>query len=146
MPGKGEGHPLWVRVAFVGGVLIIAFLVSKGCQQEQIKVSDEEAVAAARAEIDFEPTDTQVRLLRQGLDREPFWFVSLGLVSERDPDVFARLAVIRVNAETGEVTDVEQDRNRDREAIRQAQGEQASEGQPESGQGGGGQASGPSAE
>jgi hypothetical protein len=120
MPGKQEGHPLWVKVAFVGGLLILAFIVSRGCQEEQIKVSDEEAVAAARERIDFEPTDTQVRLLRQGLSREPFWFVSLALESKRDPDVYARLAVIKVNAETGEVESVEQDRDRDREAADKA--------------------------
>jgi hypothetical protein len=121
MPGKAEGHPLWVKVAFVGGMLILAFLVSRGCQDEQVQISSDEAVEVARAEVDFEPTDTQIRLLRQGINREPFWFVSLGLESKRDPDIFARLAVVKIAAETGEVIEIEEDRGRDKEAAQQAQ-------------------------
>ena len=134
MPGRAQGHPLWVKLAFIGGVLILAFVASRACQEEQIKVSDDEAVGIAREEIDFEPTDVQVRLLRQGLNREPFWFVSLGLESRKDPDVFARLAVIQVDAKSGAVESIEQDRNRDREAAEQARDEAAAGTQEEQGQ------------
>ena len=95
----------WTRVAVLVIVLGLAFAVSRGCQQSQIRITKEQAIAAAEGEIDFEPSQTQVRLLRQGLNSEPFWIVSLSIpTGERD--VFRRLAVVRVDANTGAVADV----------------------------------------
>ncbi len=60
-------------------VLALAFFVAKGCEDDEVEVTEEEAVELAEEEVDFEPTYTQVRLLRQGINRAAFWFVSLSI-------------------------------------------------------------------
>ena len=87
-------------------VLGLAFAVSRGCQQSQIRITKEQAIATAEREIDFDSSSTQVRLLRQGLSSEPFWIVSLSIPTAQR-DVFRRLAVVRVDANTGAVADVQ---------------------------------------
>ena len=54
----------------------------------------------------FEPTDVQVRMLRQGLASRPIWIVSLSVPREGTTQVFDELAVVRVNANTGKVEEV----------------------------------------
>ena len=63
----------------LGGILVLAFFVAKGRQDEQVAVTQEDAVATANEAVDFEPTFTQVRLLRQGINRKAYWFVSLSI-------------------------------------------------------------------
>lgn len=101
------------RVAFV--VLIVAVLfAARSCQQSQIRVSQQQAIAKARGEVDFRPTDTQVRLVRQGLNSHPYWAVSLSVprrvVAGQDRPsgnaAYRRLAVVRVDANTGKVVAV----------------------------------------
>lgn len=99
----------------VAGVFVLAFFVARSCQDEQIKVSQEDAVAAATERVSFEPKNTQVRLLRQGLDRRPFWIVSLSTPGPGD-GTFKELAVARIDATTGEIVQLdEQDAKRSRE-------------------------------
>ena len=66
-------------------------------------------MATANKQIDFEPTYTQVRLLRQGINRKAYWFVSLsipiGFQGDR-ADLFAALSVVEIDAQTGEVTSI----------------------------------------
>jgi hypothetical protein len=108
-PGETDRSPTWPRVLVLVGLLALAFVVAKGCQDEQVQVTQEEAIEIAKAEVDFEPTYTQVRLLRQGIDRQAFWFVSLsvpiGFSGDR-PDLFAALSVVEIDSKTGEVTSV----------------------------------------
>ena len=58
-------------------LLGLIFFVSRSCQQSQVRVSQSEAIATAKAQVDFKPTDTAIRLLRQGLSTKPFWIVVL---------------------------------------------------------------------
>ena len=71
----------------------------RACEDAQIEVSESEAVELAREEVDFEPTYTQVRFIRQGINRAPFWFVSLSIpIGDPDePDAFKEFAVVRVD-------------------------------------------------
>jgi hypothetical protein len=92
----------------IGALLVLTFVASRSCQQSQIRVTKEQAIATAERQIDFEPRGTQVRLLRQGLGRQPFWIVSLSIPTGEEPDTFSRLALVRVDANTGEVASVEQ--------------------------------------
>jgi hypothetical protein len=73
-------------------------------------------VATANAQVDFEPTFTQVRLLRQGINRKAYWFVSLsipiGFQGDR-PDLFAALSVVEIDAKTGRVTSIQQQSAKD---------------------------------
>ena len=82
----------------------LAFAVSRGCQNDEIELSQEEAVALAQDQVDFTPADTQVRLLRQGIDRHPFWIVSLS-VESADGDTYDELAVLRIDATSGEIVE-----------------------------------------
>jgi hypothetical protein len=91
------------------GVLALAFVFARTCQQSELRISKEQAIATARDEVDFTPERTQVRLLRQGIQSEPFWIVSLSVPGERQ-DTFSRLAVVRVDAHDGKVVEVEQGR------------------------------------
>lgn len=90
-------------------VLAAAFVFAQTCQQAQVRVSKEEAIATARDEVDFTPRRTQIRLLRQGLQSKPFWIVSLSIPGERE-DTFRRLTTVRVDANTGKVDEVNRDR------------------------------------
>lgn len=108
---RDERKPTWPRLAVLAGILIVAFFVAKGCQDRQVQVTQEQAVETANEQIDFEPTYTQVRFLRQGINRRGYWFVSLsqpiGFSGDR-PDLFRNLAVIQIDAGTGEVVENKQ--------------------------------------
>jgi hypothetical protein len=91
------------------GVLLLAFFVARGCQQSQVRITKEQAVATAEREVDFEPDRTQIRLLRQGLTSRPYWIVSLSTPG-RQADTFSRLAVVKIDANTGKVDDVTRER------------------------------------
>jgi hypothetical protein len=48
-------------------------------------------------------------MLRQGLNSRPFWIVSLSIPNTgagRDTQEFRELAVVRLDANTGKITDV----------------------------------------
>ena len=95
------------------GAVVVLFgltlVASRSCQQDQVRVSKDQAIATAKRQIDFQPTRTQIRLLRQGLNSRPNWIVSLSI---RQPgtspaeEKFKELALVRVDANTGKVVDV----------------------------------------
>jgi hypothetical protein len=80
--------------------------VSQTCQQRQIRISKEQAVVTARQRVDFRPTRTQVRLVRQGINARPYWAVSLSIPRPGSVDVFERLTTVRVDANNGKVAAV----------------------------------------
>ena len=86
-------------------MLLFAFFVVRGCQEEEIRISQEQAVEIAREQVDFEPRRTQIRFLRQGLNGKPNWVVSLSIPGANDNE-FRRLAVVRIDANTGEVNGI----------------------------------------
>jgi hypothetical protein len=98
-------RPTWPRVLVIVGVLILAFVVARACQNDQVRITKEQAIAAARDEVDFTAERVNVRLLRQGLDSKPYWFVNLSIPGREEGSV-TRLAVVKINANTGEVTEV----------------------------------------
>jgi hypothetical protein len=97
--------PRWLPAAVIAALLVVIFVVSQSCQQSQIRFTKEQAVARAERQVSFDPTRTQVRLVRQGLGSKPFWIVSLSIPGDRGG--FAELAVVRVNANTGKVASVQ---------------------------------------
>ncbi len=94
-------------MAVVAVILALAFVVSRTSGSE---VTQQEAVATATELVEFVPEDTQVRLLRQGLDRHPFWFVSLS-TPNADGQTYAELAVVRIDAESGEIVEFREQKN-----------------------------------
>lgn len=86
-------------------MLVVTVLVAQTCQKSEVRVPQERAVATARAQVDFTPRRTQVRLVRQGLDGHPYWAVSLS-VPAASGEGYAKLATVRVDANTGAVAGV----------------------------------------
>ena len=91
-----------MRVAVIGAVLVVAFVAAQTCQKSSIRLDKDQAIAKAEAQVSFAPQRTQVRLLRQGITSKPYWIVSLSRPGRR-PGTFSRLAVFRINANTGKV-------------------------------------------
>jgi Peptidase propeptide and YPEB domain len=89
-------------------VLLFAFFVARGCQEDQVRITQQQAIATAKEQVDFTPENTQIRLLRQGIETRPFWIVSLSVPKDNDQDRFSRLALVHIDANTGKVTEVEE--------------------------------------
>ena len=94
-----------MRVAVIVAVLVAAFVASQTCQKSSIRLDKDEAIAKATSQVDFKPTRTQIRLLRQGITAKPYWMVSLSRPGE-GKGTFSRLVVVRINANTGKVETV----------------------------------------
>jgi hypothetical protein len=96
----------WLRVGLVVALFALTFVAARSCQQSQVRITKDQAVARAEARVPFEPTRVQVRMLRQGLTSRPYWVVSLSVPHAGTTQAFDELAVVRVNANTGKVEDV----------------------------------------
>ena len=48
--------------------MLLTFVASRSCQQDQIRITKEQAIATAERQVKFDPTRVQVRMLRQGLE------------------------------------------------------------------------------
>lgn len=92
-------RPLF-RIAAVTVVLLAAFLATKSCARHDNQISQDEAIAIARKEIEFVPDKVQIRYLPQGIPPVYFWAVSLYTLKDGQP---ARVQVVLVNANTGAV-------------------------------------------
>jgi hypothetical protein len=103
------GGPTWLRAAVIAAVLVVAFVASQTCQKSSIRLDKDQAIAKAKGQVDFTPKRTQIRLLNQGIPSKPYWIVSLSRPGKRK-GTFSALAVIRINANTGRVETVEQQR------------------------------------
>ncbi|MGH3993885.1 MAG: hypothetical protein ACRDSN_15670 [Pseudonocardiaceae bacterium] len=90
-------------------MLVVAFVVARGCQESQVRISKEQAIATAREEVDFDARRANVRLLRQGLNSKPFWFVNLSQPGE-EPGTVRRLSVVKIDANKGKVVEVDRQR------------------------------------
>ena len=90
------------------GVFVLALSSARGCQQSQVRISQEQAIVIAERQVNFEPERTQIRMLRQGLNSKPYWIVSLSIPGERK-NTFRRLATVKINANTGKVEEVNRD-------------------------------------
>jgi hypothetical protein len=88
-------------------VLLIAvtLVAAQSCQQAQVRIPQERAVATARERAGFEAEQTQVRLVRQGLNGHPYWAVSLSIPSASGGG-HERITTVRVDANTGAVAAV----------------------------------------
>lgn len=91
-----------MRVAVIGAVLIVAFVAAQTCQKSSIRLDKNQALAKAEARVDFIPKREQIRLLRQGITSKPYWMVSLSRPGKLR-GTFSKLAVFRINANTGKV-------------------------------------------
>ena len=89
----------------VGVVLALSLIFFRSCSG--IEISEEDAVATARAQIDFEPERTEARVLRQGIPTRPVWVVVFTVPDpEGGRNDFLRHAAVWVDASSGELLDV----------------------------------------
>jgi hypothetical protein len=95
-------------VLFVA-LLAVTIVAAQSCQQSQIRVSKERAIATARPEAGFTPERTQVRLVRQGINARPFWAVSFS-VPAPSGDGYTKLTTVRVDANKGTVEAVNREK------------------------------------
>jgi hypothetical protein len=85
-------------------LLVVTLFVAKSCQQSQVLITKERAIATARPAAGFTPQRTQVRLVRQGINAHPYWAISFS-VSDGSGG-YARLTTARVDANTGKLVAV----------------------------------------
>jgi hypothetical protein len=90
-------------------LLALTFVVAQSCQQSQVRISEQRAIAIAEPRAGFVPERTQVRLVRQGLNGHPYWAVSFSTPAASG-DGFARITTVRVDANSGEVSAVNRER------------------------------------
>jgi hypothetical protein len=96
-------------VLAIAVLLAVTAFAAQSCQQSQVRLTKEQAIAKARAEAGFQPDRTQIRLVRQGLTGHPYWAVSFS-VPAASGDGFAKLTTVRVDANTGTVEAVNRER------------------------------------
>jgi hypothetical protein len=96
-------------IAAVVVLFVVTLLAAQSCQQSQVRVSQERAIATAREQAGFTPERTQIRLVRQGLTAHPFWAVSFS-VPAKSGDGYARLTTVRVDANSGKIEAVNRER------------------------------------
>jgi hypothetical protein len=105
-------RPLRVSKRGVAAIVVLfaaTAFAAQSCQQAQVRVSQERAIATARPEAGFTPQRTQVRLVRQGLTSRPFWAISFS-VPAASGDGYAKLTTVRVDAHSGKVEAVNRER------------------------------------
>ena len=90
-------------------LLAVTAVAAQSCQQDQVRLTEEQAIAKARPQAGFEPERTQIRLVRQGLTGHPYWAVSFS-VPAPSGDGFTKLTTVRVDANTGSIAAVNRDR------------------------------------
>jgi hypothetical protein len=96
------------RVVLVLGVLLVIVAVTGIFSARRgLQVQKEEAISIARDAIDFEPTRTTIRLVRQGIGGTAVWAVSFSIPTGEGS--FERLTTVVVHAGTGEIIEVNLD-------------------------------------
>jgi hypothetical protein len=85
-------------------VLAAALLVARSCGKTDPKISQDQAVAIATQEVDFEPNDIRVRFQKRGLRQGEYWLVGLGL--RRADGTYERATNVLVDGNTGAVAAV----------------------------------------
>ena len=93
------------RVAMLSAILVAALIMARTCGETSADVSKEQAVEIAKGQVDFEPTDFQIRLLKQGLQSQEVWLVGLER-SGANGELLNATSVL-VDANTGDVIQVQ---------------------------------------
>jgi hypothetical protein len=105
---KTTGVRRYVRPPLVVGIalLLVILLVSRTCAQTRVSVSQEDAIATARTQVDFTPDGHNIRFLRRGVTQHPYWAVSLWTRRD-DGNGLDRVTVVVVDARSGDVSEVD---------------------------------------
>jgi hypothetical protein len=109
--GTVQGPPRITRRAVLGILVLLAvtFVAASSCQQAQVRLTKEQAITAAQPRAGFDPEQTQVRLVRQGLTGRPYWAVSFS-IPRAGGDGYERITTVRVDANSGTIAAVNRER------------------------------------
>jgi hypothetical protein len=99
---RGLRDSLAGKAILLVAVLFVAFLVARTCGSSEPGVSQEEAVAIAEAQIDFEPSRHQIRNVPRGIESRS-WMVSLYTGTPSRPQ---ECQVVEIDADSGRVIQV----------------------------------------
>jgi Peptidase propeptide and YPEB domain len=88
----------------LAAVLLAALLVARTCGERNTEISQEEAIAIAKQQVEFEPNDVRIRFQTRGVQSRPYWLVGLGL--KRADASYEQAVNIVINADTGAVVEV----------------------------------------
>lgn len=108
--GRALGLPGRTKLLIAVGVVLVAMVATRGCTDTD--VSEETAVATARAALDshpraFVPEKAQARVLRQGFPSRSMWVVVFTVADpEGGPEEFLHKADVWVDASSGELEQV----------------------------------------
>ena len=72
-------------------------------------IGGDEAVRIARAQIDFEPEQTNAELGNQGFPPKQVWGVTFWIAAKDGEGGFERRTAVEVDADTGEVLNIRND-------------------------------------
>lgn len=79
----------------------------KSCASRDTEIDSDEAIEIAREEVEWEPERVLVRFIPRGVQSRPYWAVSLSILD--DAGNVEQLAVVLVNARSGEVEEVDRE-------------------------------------
>lgn len=102
---RGLRDTAWGKAVILAVILVAALLVARSCGKTDPKVSQEQAIAIAKAEVPFEPNDVIIRLQKRGLRQGIFWLVGLGI--KRPDGSYEKATNVLVDGETGDVAGVQ---------------------------------------
>lgn len=86
--------------------LVGAFLVSRSCQRDYVRISEEQAVVLGEQQLDFDPQGHSIRMVLRGVPPKRHWAVSY-FIREPGGNGFRKLTVLLIDANTGKVQLVE---------------------------------------
>ncbi len=88
------------------GVVAAAFLASRSCQRNYVRITSDQAVAIGQREIDFHPVGHNVRFVQRGVPPRRYWAVSYWVRDPKDSSQYNKLTVVLVDANRGSVAEV----------------------------------------
>ena len=91
------------KVAILVAILLVALLVARSCGSSQPTVSQDEAIAIAKRQVDFEAPNVQVRNVPRGLQGRRSWAVSLYTGTPAEPGT---CRLVEIDARSGRVVSV----------------------------------------
>jgi hypothetical protein len=106
---RGVLRPGRRGIVAIVALFAVTLVAAKSCQQAQVRITKERAIATARPQAGFAPQRTQIRLVRQGINSHPYWAVSFS-VAAASGDGYAKLTTVRVDANSGKVAAVNRER------------------------------------
>ena len=86
-------------------LLAVGLVLVNVLGQGEKRVDKADAVATARARIDFRPSDYQIRFIRRGIPSHGYWVVSFYIKGTKGG--YSRITVVVVDAASGRVTEVQ---------------------------------------